>query len=81
MQGNTSDKTTLKDFLQKVEMQYGKAQRIWVMDRGIPTEQTLGRNNMPHSRDINPSISFTASGSPTVIARLIMLWPMLSSTR
>src|SRR5258705_10134833 len=41
MAGNTSDKTTLKDFLEKVEKQYGKAQRIWVMDRGIPTEATL----------------------------------------
>src|SRR5437588_12684316 len=39
--GNTSDKTTLKDFLTKIETQYGKAQRIWIMDRGIPTEKTL----------------------------------------
>ena len=41
MPGNTSDKTTLKDFLAKIEKQYGKAQRIWVMDRGIPTEDIL----------------------------------------
>jgi len=41
MPGNTSDKTTLKDFLAKIESQYGKAQRIWVMDRGIPTEEIL----------------------------------------
>lgn len=41
MPGNTTDKTTLKDFLAKIEKQYGKAQRIWVMDRGIPTEETL----------------------------------------
>jgi transposase len=39
--GNTSDKTTLASFLQKIEEQYGKAQRIWVMDRGIPTEKVL----------------------------------------
>jgi hypothetical protein len=39
--GNTSDKTTLKDFLARIEKQYGKAQRIWVMDRGIPTEALL----------------------------------------
>jgi len=39
--GNTSDKTTLRDFLKKIENQYGKAQRIWVMDRGIPTEEVL----------------------------------------
>lgn len=41
MRGNTSDKTTLKEFLDKIQTQYGKAQRIWVMDRGIPTEETL----------------------------------------
>jgi transposase len=39
--GNTSDKTTLKNFLAKIENQYGKARRIWVMDRGIPTEEVL----------------------------------------
>ena len=39
--GNTSDKTTLRGFLKKIEDQYGKAQRIWVMDRGIPTEEVL----------------------------------------
>jgi len=39
--GNTADKTTLRDFLQKIEAQYGKAERIWIMDRGIPTEEVL----------------------------------------
>jgi transposase len=39
--GNTSDKSTLRAFLQKIEAQYGKAQRIWVMDRGIPSEEVL----------------------------------------
>lgn len=39
--GNTSDKTTLRNFLGKIEKQYGRAQRIWVMDRGIPTEEVL----------------------------------------
>lgn len=41
MPGNTSDKTTLADFLKSIEDQYGKANRVWVMDRGIPTEETL----------------------------------------
>lgn len=41
MAGNTSDKTTLPGFLKRIEDQYGKAQRIWVMDRGIPTEESL----------------------------------------
>jgi transposase len=39
--GNTADKTTLREFLQKIETQYGRAERIWVMDRGIPTEEVL----------------------------------------
>src|ERR687896_534492 len=43
MVGNTSDKTTLTGFLKKIEKQYGKAQRTWVMDRGIPTEETLSQ--------------------------------------
>ncbi len=41
MPGNTSDKTTLPAFLKKIEEQYGKAQRIWIMDRGIPTKKHL----------------------------------------
>lgn len=39
--GNTQDKSTLRDFLEKIEALYGKADRIWVMDRGIPTEEVL----------------------------------------
>jgi len=38
--GNTSDKTTLKGFLEKIEQLYGKANRVWVMDR-IPTEEVI----------------------------------------
>jgi transposase len=41
--GNTSDKTTLPEFLKKIEQQYGKAERIWVMDRGVPTEKVLAQ--------------------------------------
>jgi transposase len=39
--GNTQDKQTLKDFLVRIEDQYGRAERVWVMDRGIPTEDVL----------------------------------------
>jgi transposase len=56
--GNTSDKTTLRSFLQKIEVQYGKAQRIWVMDRGIPTEEVL-----EEMRQADPSI-FYLVGTP-----------------
>jgi Transposase DDE domain len=41
LSGNTSDKTTLRDFLARIERQYGKARRTWLMDRGIPTEEVL----------------------------------------
>ena len=41
MPGNTSDKTTLPEFLGKIEKQYGKMNRLWIMDRGIPTEDSL----------------------------------------
>src|SRR3984957_685562 len=41
MAGNTSDKTTLRAFLDSIESQYGKARRVWLMDRGIPTEALL----------------------------------------
>jgi hypothetical protein len=41
MEGNTSDRTTLRGFLAKIEAQYGQARRVWVMDRGIPTEEVL----------------------------------------
>jgi len=39
--GNTADNTTLSDVRQKVEEQYGQVERIWLMDRGIPTEESL----------------------------------------
>jgi transposase len=43
MSGNTADNSTLEGFLEEIEKQYGKAERIWVMDRGIPTEEVLGK--------------------------------------
>src|SRR3974390_1037375 len=41
--GNTTDNRTLRLFLRQIERQYGKAERIWLMDRGIPTEATLAQ--------------------------------------
>lgn len=41
MAGNTADKTTLRGFLEQIQKLYGKAERVWVMDRGIPTEEVL----------------------------------------
>ena len=39
--GNTADNRTLRLFLRQIERRYGQAERIWLMDRGIPTEETL----------------------------------------
>jgi hypothetical protein len=39
--GNTQDNSTLRGFLARIERQYGKARRIWLMDRGVPTEEVL----------------------------------------
>ncbi len=41
--GNTDERATLADWLKRIEEQYGKARRIWVMDRGIPTEEVLAQ--------------------------------------
>jgi hypothetical protein len=41
LSGNTADCTTLRMFLHKIEQQYGRARRVWIMDRGIPTEAVL----------------------------------------
>jgi len=47
LNGNTADCTTLGDFLRKIETTYGKARRVWVMDRGIPTEAILKEMREP----------------------------------
>lgn len=39
--GNTRDTATLRDFLDRIKTQYGHVDRVWLMDRGIPTEDTL----------------------------------------
>ena len=50
MEGNTSDRTTLRTFLDKIEAQYGRARRVWVMDRGIPTEEVLAEMRDPERK-------------------------------
>ena len=58
MRGNTSDKTTLADMLRKITDQYGKERRTWIMDRGIPTEETLQQ-----MRAADPSVRYLV-GTP-----------------
>ena len=71
--GNTADSTTLRTFLQKIEAQYGKAQRIWVMDRGIPTEKVLAE-----MRQADPPISYlvgTPKGRLTKLEKALLTLP------
>jgi len=58
MAGNTADSTTLRGFLDRIERQYGKARRVWVMDRGIPTEAVL-----EVMRQADPPVSYVV-GTP-----------------
>ncbi len=58
MRGNTSDKTTLADMIEKITSVYGKERRTWIMDRGIPTEDTLEQ-----MRRANPSVRYLV-GTP-----------------
>lgn len=63
--GNTKDSTTLKEFLDKIETQYGKAERIWLMDRGIPTETVL--EQMRHS---DPPVKYLVGTPKGRLSRL-----------
>jgi transposase len=63
--GNTSDKTTLRGFLDRIERQYGKARRIWVMDRGIPTEAVL-----EEMRGADPPVSYLVGTPKGRLSRL-----------
>jgi transposase len=71
--GNTLDKQTLADFLTKIERQYGKAERVWVMDRGIPTEETLAL-----MRDADPPVHYlvgTPKGRLTKLEKAFLAQP------
>ena len=73
MPGNTADNTTLRGFLKKIDDQYGKAQRIWVMDRGIPSEEVLSE-----MRQADPPISYlvgTPKGRLTKLERDLLNLP------
>jgi transposase len=65
MAGNTADSTTLRDFLDRIERQYGKARRVWVMDRGIPTEAAL-----EEMRQADPPVSYLVGTPKGRLSRL-----------
>ena len=74
--GNTADCTTLRTFLARIETQYGKADRIWVMDRGIPTEEVLAE-----MRQADPPVSYlvgTPKGRLSKFEKALLALPWLA---
>ena len=63
--GNTADSTTLRGFLDRIERQYGKARRIWLMDRGVPTEQVLAE-----MRAADPPVQYVVGTPKGRLSRL-----------
>ncbi len=75
--GNTADNTTLHDFLARIERQYGKARRIWLCDRGIPTEEVL-----QHMRTSDPPVQYlvgTPKGRLTALERSLLEKPWVKA--
>jgi len=50
--GNRNDSTTLEEMVEHVEKLYGKANRIWVMDRGMVSEDNITLLKKGHRRYI-----------------------------
>jgi transposase len=63
--GNTADSTTLEGFLASIERQYGKARRVWLMDRGVPTEATLAE-----MRAADPPVQYVVGTPKGRLSRL-----------
>src|SRR5271165_4016415 len=73
MPGNTRDNATLRGFLERIERQYGKARRIWLMDRGVPTEEVLAE-----MRAADPPVQYvvgTPKGRLTRLERELLAKP------
>jgi DDE family transposase len=71
--GNTADCTTLRMFLARIEQQYGRARRVWVMDRGIPTEAVLAE-----MRGSDPPVQYlvgTPKGRLSRLAKRLLAKP------
>jgi transposase len=63
--GNTRDTTTLRGFLDRIERQYGKARRVWLMDRGVPTEAVLAQ-----MRQADPPVQYLVGTPKGRLSRL-----------
>jgi Transposase DDE domain len=71
--GNTADNTTLQGFLEKIQARYGQAQRVWLMDRGIPTEAVLTQ-----MRASDPPVNYlvgTPKGALTALEKALLQRP------
>jgi transposase len=71
--GNTHDSATLQGFLARIERQYGKARRVWLMDRGVPTEAVLEQ-----MRTSTPPVQYvvgTPKGRLTALERALLEKP------
>lgn len=69
MDGNTSDKTPLKGFLAKIESKYGKAERVWVMGRGIPAEAVL-----KEMREADPQVRYLVGTARAKMRKMKQQW-------
>jgi hypothetical protein len=75
--GNTADNTTLREFLTRIERQYGKARRIWLCDRGVPTEEVL-----QEMRASDPPVQYlvgTPKGRLTALERALLEKPWVKA--
>jgi len=75
--GNTADNTTLREFLARIERQYGKARRIWLCDRGVPTEEVL-----QEMRTSDPPVQYlvgTPKGRLTALERVLLEKPWVKA--
>ena len=75
--GNTADNTTLREFLARIESQYGKARRIWLCDRGVPTEEVL-----QEMRASDPPVQYlvgTPKGRLTALERALLEKPWVKA--
>lgn len=76
MPGNTLDKETLPGFLKKIEELYGKAQRVWIMDRGIPTEEQLTTLRASH-----PEVKYLVGTPRARVKAMRSKWESLAWTK
>ncbi|HEY1874843.1 MAG TPA: IS1634 family transposase [Steroidobacteraceae bacterium] len=75
--GNSADNTTLREFLTRIERQYGKARRIWLCDRGVPTEEVL-----QEMRASDPPVQYlvgTPKGRLTALERALLEKPWVKA--